>query len=163
MSKSSDYGAVAAALDVPNYIDQTLLAAYSAVGDYPQYYFGQRMLPTQGPLRFFMWDIEDSWGGGSRRSGVNYDASDDPQFDRFDETLALGDLWRGTADFRQLFCDRAHAHFEATDGPLREPAIAAAWDTLNDFIEAPMLMEACLLYTSPSPRDQRGSRMPSSA
>ena len=25
------------------------------------------------------------------------------------------------------------------------------------------LMDACLLYTSPSPRDQRGSRMPSSA
>ena len=25
------------------------------------------------------------------------------------------------------------------------------------------LSEACLLYTSPSPRDQRGSRMPSSA
>ena len=25
------------------------------------------------------------------------------------------------------------------------------------------LTEACLLYTSPSPRDQRGSRMPSSA
>ena len=24
-------------------------------------------------------------------------------------------------------------------------------------------MDACLLYTSPSPRDQRGSRMPSSA
>ena len=25
------------------------------------------------------------------------------------------------------------------------------------------VIEACLLYTSPSPRDQRGSRMPSSA
>ena len=25
------------------------------------------------------------------------------------------------------------------------------------------LFQACLLYTSPSPRDQRGSRMPSSA
>ena len=25
------------------------------------------------------------------------------------------------------------------------------------------LLEGCLLYTSPSPRDQRGSRMPSSA
>ena len=25
------------------------------------------------------------------------------------------------------------------------------------------LVKACLLYTSPSPRDQRGSRMPSSA
>ena len=27
----------------------------------------------------------------------------------------------------------------------------------------PLLMDYCLLYTSPSPRDQRGSRMPSSA
>ena len=26
-----------------------------------------------------------------------------------------------------------------------------------------LLVEDCLLYTSPSPRDQRGSRMPSSA
>ena len=29
--------------------------------------------------------------------------------------------------------------------------------------EAGRLLESCLLYTSPSPRDQRGSRMPSSA
>ena len=28
---------------------------------------------------------------------------------------------------------------------------------------APQYAEPCLLYTSPSPRDQRGSRMPSSA
>ena len=28
---------------------------------------------------------------------------------------------------------------------------------------APTLSTGCLLYTSPSPRDQRGSRMPSSA
>ena len=27
----------------------------------------------------------------------------------------------------------------------------------------PTVITACLLYTSPSPRDQRGSRMPSSA
>ena len=30
-------------------------------------------------------------------------------------------------------------------------------------IGAPEEITACLLYTSPSPRDQRGSRMPSSA
>ena len=29
--------------------------------------------------------------------------------------------------------------------------------------DAVVRREACLLYTSPSPRDQRGSRMPSSA
>ena len=37
--------------------------------------------------------------------------------------------------------------------PMPEPEMV-------DFGEAP---EGCLLYTSPSPRDQRGSRMPSSA
>ena len=32
--------------------------------------------------------------------------------------------------------------------------------SFTDFLDG---MLACLLYTSPSPRDQRGSRMPSSA
>ena len=36
-------------------------------------------------------------------------------------------------------------------------AIAVAWEKITDQIGR------CLLYTSPSPRDQRGSRMPSSA
>ena len=31
------------------------------------------------------------------------------------------------------------------------------------FGEGSSLFDSCLLYTSPSPRDQRGSRMPSSA
>ena len=34
---------------------------------------------------------------------------------------------------------------------------------LNDIIVAMPVFAGCLLYTSPSPRDQRGSRMPSSA
>ena len=40
-----------------------------------------------------------------------------------------------------------------------------AWDSIADMVAAAYLIEAlgCLLYTSPSPRDQRGSRMPSSA
>ena len=33
----------------------------------------------------------------------------------------------------------------------------------RDLDEVARLCEHCLLYTSPSPRDQRGSRMPSSA
>ena len=36
----------------------------------------------------------------------------------------------------------------------------AVWDALGKILGYPV---ACLLYTSPSPRDQRGSRMPSSA
>ena len=46
--------------------------------------------------------------------------------------------------------------------------IALAWDLLASFGVGGLALElnslgTCLLYTSPSPRDQRGSRMPSSA
>ena len=38
------------------------------------------------------------------------------------------------------------------------------FETTNDKCpELVVLLSTCLLYTSPSPRDQRGSRMPSSA
>ena len=54
---------------------------------------------------------------------------------------------------------------------------AANWDALDDALrlvqralrrklatrDLEQMLEDCLLYTSPSPRDQRGSRMPSSA
>ena len=36
-------------------------------------------------------------------------------------------------------------------------------DLDESFSFSPVVSETCLLYTSPSPRDQRGSRMPSSA
>ena len=38
--------------------------------------------------------------------------------------------------------------------------LRVAWRVFN---KPPVLPSSCLLYTSPSPRDQRGSRMPSSA
>ena len=43
--------------------------------------------------------------------------------------------------------------------------ISAGLLLLLTLLKAPTLIEQtiCLLYTSPSPRDQRGSRMPSSA
>ena len=34
---------------------------------------------------------------------------------------------------------------------------------LTEILQAADVPKGCLLYTSPSPRDQRGSRMPSSA
>ena len=37
------------------------------------------------------------------------------------------------------------------------------WMPMAVFFVESVLLTACLLYTSPSPRDQRGSRMPSSA
>ena len=41
-------------------------------------------------------------------------------------------------------------------------AVEAPWANQVE-ADATALFQICLLYTSPSPRDQRGSRMPSSA
>ena len=46
-------------------------------------------------------------------------------------------------------------------GAMRNPS--AAQKQFPNLLLGFALAEACLLYTSPSPRDQRGSRMPSSA
>ena len=48
---------------------------------------------------------------------------------------------------------------------MREGSILVDHTTASDGCarEVAGMCEACLLYTSPSPRDQRGSRMPSSA
>ena len=57
---------------------------------------------------------------------------------------------------------RMHAIRIAEAGYLR----VVRMDTTNKKIDYPTAIYqvgACLLYTSPSPRDQRGSRMPSSA
>ena len=56
----------------------------------------------------------------------------------------------------------------ASEGsPAEEAAADCNMDGVVSFLDiSPFIMAltlACLLYTSPSPRDQRGSRMPSSA
>ena len=69
-------------------------------------------------------------------------------------------LFRGhTADaFVRGLCDNAAATACLNTGVARDPAMAVATSAVLDHCAT-----TCLLYTSPSPRDQRGSRMPSSA
>ena len=47
--------------------------------------------------------------------------------------------------------------------PERAPSVPLNINQLDSISEEVMQFICCLLYTSPSPRDQRGSRMPSSA
>ena len=58
--------------------------------------------------------------------------------------------------------DDAEDDDEGTGDPLDEEGDIAA-DYLEELLDIADLDGDCLLYTSPSPRDQRGSRMPSSA
>ena len=61
------------------------------------------------------------------------------------------------------------ASFVASNGDIRGAHLEAAFDTLRTRVPEArdasdqVLAEACLLYTSPSPRDATLSRMPSSA
>ena len=57
-----------------------------------------------------------------------------------------------TVDQTQL--DKFETSIQAIGGRIRTVKAIGNW---------PMGPRSCLLYTSPSPRDQRGSRMPSSA
>ena len=60
------------------------------------------------------------------------------------------------------FSEEASAALSADD-PLRSAAPPSATFVRDAEGNAEMVYDCCLLYTSPSPRDQRGSRMPSSA
>ena len=52
---------------------------------------------------------------------------------------------------------------ELIDYAIRSGAPLEVVENLQALEDEGELYESCLLYTSPSPRDQRGSRMPSSA
>ena len=62
--------------------------------------------------------------------------------------------------------DRAY-HLEVSSPGIDRPLVRRqdfeAWAGHLIKLETNRLLDGCLLYTSPSPRDQRGSRMPSSA
>ena len=66
-------------------------------------------------------------------------------------TQSLG-VWHGFIAQQKMISVKKH--FETTRG---------SYLYLSGWMIAALRSEFCLLYTSPSPRDQRGSRMPSSA
>ena len=62
---------------------------------------------------------------------------------------------------RDAKMDKSQVHeIVLVGGSTRIPKVQSL---LTDFFNGKELCKSCLLYTSPSPRDQRGSRMPSSA
>ena len=69
--------------------------------------------------------------------------------------------------FRNYEAVNIHGRLPFTLQPLKSVNIRNAQssdlEALSEFIASKKRIKPCLLYTSPSPRDQRGSRMPSSA
>ena len=77
--------------------------------------------------------------------------------------LGLGEIEMYSALNQTL--DAEIAILSATDSELEEMQVRLASSDAfaRAGLEQSPILDTCLLYTSPSPRDQRGSRMPSSA
>ena len=78
---------------------------------------------------------------------------------------SLGELEEGAYRIQALFdFDVYHSNHANGEGNLYSEVQEVNWtgDNVLEF-ELSKVIKGCLLYTSPSPRDQRGSRMPSSA
>ena len=102
--------------------------------------------------------------------------ADDPEKAIHAIRLAVGFRQRFKRDaVVELTCYRKHGHNEADEPAFTQPVMyerIAAHPGTRSIYEKALLeggaftepeLEACLLYTSPSPRDKRQSRMPSSA
>ena len=124
-------------LAIDEYIDMCLLYCYANPGDGPQYYFGNRNSPP-GPTYFTAWDIEDSFEGGSRRTGppVSIETIGKTGSDQFKAYFQV----KGNIDFRMKFADRAYKHC-FNNGILTDENAGAVWDSLYHFIEKAILCE----------------------
>lgn len=124
-------------LAIDEYIDMCLLYCYANPGDGPQYYYGNRNVPP-GPVYFTAWDIEDSFEGGSRRTGppVSIEELEKAGDDQFKAYYNIKD----NIDFKMKFADRAFKHCY-NNGILTEMNTVAVWDSLNRSIEKAILCE----------------------
>ena len=87
----------------------------------------------------------------TQQVAIEYTAACTPDLFLFDSKHRLS--YRGQLDTSRPTRIRSGV-YESTENPPTGENLRAAIDSV---------LKGCLLYTSPSPRDQRGSRMPSSA
>lgn len=114
-----------------------LVYGYANPGDGPQYYYGNNNNPS-GPVVWIPWDIEDSFGGGSKRTGS-------PNVENMIDHMEIGDngfnaFWTNI-DFRMRFNDLVYKHFY-NDGVMTDDNVTAAWDNLTNYIYKPIICES---------------------
>lgn len=125
VSSTSDFSYLQQYLAVDQYIDMALLGVYANPGDYPQYYFGNCNSPA-GQVYFYQWDIEDAFGGGSRRSG-------DPSSGKLGSCYEFGDMWNNNAEFRIRLADRAYRACY-NHGVFTDEEITERWLQICDYV-----------------------------
>lgn len=134
VAAGSDFDELRAYLAVDEYIDMCLINVYAATGDFPQYYFGNRFGAQPGPIYFYNWDLEDAFGGGSRRSG-------DPSIDRVEDCYEFKTMWENYPEFRDRLVERVDLA-TAPGGALSDENVVARWGELNAYIQDAIVLES---------------------
>lgn len=114
-----------------------LVHGYANPGDSPQYYYGNNNNPP-GPVVWIPWDVEDSFDGGSRRSGP-------PSVSNMLKSKVTGDngfaaFWTNM-DFRMYFNDLVYKYF-FNNGAMTDENVTAAWDDLINYIYKAIVCES---------------------
>lgn len=114
-----------------------IVHGYANPGDGPQYYYGNCNNPL-GPVVWIPWDLEDSFDGGSKRTGP-------PSVENMLDSVKSGDngfmaFWKNI-DFRMRFNDLIYRHFY-NDGVMTDKNVIATWDKLTNYIYKAIVCES---------------------
>jgi len=139
ISGAASWTTLQARLEVESFIDYIVYWTYCGGGDWPSFngannnwYAGNRVLPTPGKVRFFVWDCEDSWINLPSRPGPPLDGARIVA-ELLNGPLDISILWRGCqaqADFRLALADRIYQQCH-NDGPLSEGKVLQRWNRIT--------------------------------
>jgi len=143
LTNDTHYQYVAKKFDITAFIDYLILELYAANADWPRNNWTVAAERSDaGIFRFYMWDTEMCMQS-SRLNRTAFEADWQSTGGLNNQDTPIPRLWRAlkpNGDFRQLFADRVHKHFN-NDGALVETNLA------NRFFE----LHTELLQVIPSP------------
>lgn len=154
VSESSDVNTLLQYCNIDNHADLSIFSAYADIGDFPQYYYNIRNNPG-GQVYLFNWDVEDAFGGGSKRS------SDNPESSLMNKVAGFRDMWSNNLEYRVNFADRVY-RLCFNKGALTDARVLERWNRLCDSIYSAMVCESARWGdergSSPRTRDRDWAR-----
>lgn len=136
LCRSPDIKVLRDHLDIENYLDHKLVCAVAGLNDERQWHHTHRLYPTPGPIRYFNWDFEFSWGGGANLSA---DTSKPDRGELLTPTARA--MFTHNGAFRVALRDRIYRHC-FNDGALTPASLTRIWDGLVGYLANPIYGEA---------------------
>ncbi|WP_193211209.1 chitobiase/beta-hexosaminidase C-terminal domain-containing protein [Luteolibacter marinus] len=141
MANPANYTELKEYVDVSSFIDYLLCSFYIGMNDWPtNNWWGANRNSPAGPMYFFAWDGETSWGSGNQS---NLTAWVHPAFDNSGSSAPLSRIWqaaKASPDFLMLVADRLYKHV-SEGGALETSRAVERWDDLAEHLRKPIVAE----------------------